>query len=112
MCWSNCINFIDILEHAENIKIDCAVFILLNSSPSKKVFEKITFNSVFFDVNNNDLLNSTQSRFMGTTCVHQLILISHGIHKAFDANPSLEVREVFLDSSKTSDKVWHDDLLH
>ena len=81
MCWSNCIDFIDILEHVENIKIDCADFILLNFSPSKKVFEKITFNSVFFDVNNNDLLNSTQSRFMGTPCVHQLFLISHAFTK-------------------------------
>ena len=34
------------------------------------------------------------------------------IHKAFDANPSIEVREVFLDLSKTFDQVWHDGLLH
>ena len=39
-------------------------------------------------------------------------LITHDIYKAFDANPSLEVRGVFLDLSKAFDKVWHDGLLY
>ena len=30
----------------------------------------------------------------------QLIMIAHNIYRAFDANPSLEVRGVFLDLSK------------
>ena len=33
-------------------------------------------------------------------------------YKSFDANPSLETRGVFLDISKTFDKVWHDGLLY
>ena len=37
------------------------------------------------------------------SCVHQLILICN----AFDTNPSLEVRGVFLDISKAFDRVWH-----
>ena len=34
------------------------------------------------------------------------------VFSAFGANPSLEVRGVFLDLSKASDRVWHEDLLH
>ena len=37
--------------------------------------------------------------------------IVHDIYNAFDANPSLEVRGVFLDISKVFDKVWHNGLL-
>ena len=77
-----------------------------------KVFEKIIFNSLFVYLNNNNLLNSNQSGFRpGDSCVNQLISITHDIYKAFDANPSLEVRGVFLDLSKAFDKVWHDGLL-
>ena len=45
-------------------------------------------------------------------CVLQLISITHDIYKAFDADPSLEVRGVFLDLSKAFDKVWDDGLLY
>ena len=77
-----------------------------------KVFEKIIFNSLFVYLNNNNLLNSNQSGFRpGDSCVNQLISITHEICKAFGANPSLEVRGVFLDLSKAFDKVWHDGLL-
>ena len=62
-----------------------------------------------FHLNNNNLLNSNQSGFRpGDSCVHQLVSITHDIYKTFDANPSLEVRGVFLDLSKAFDKVWHD----
>ena len=78
-----------------------------------KVFEKIIFNSLFVAWNNNNVLNSNQSGFRpGDSCVHQLILKTHDIYKEFDANPSWEVRGVFLDFSKTFDKVWHDSLLY
>ena len=77
-----------------------------------KVFENIIFNSLFVYLNYNNLLNSNQSGFRpGNSCVNQLISITHDIYKAFDANPSLEVRGVFLDLSKAFDKVWHDGLL-
>ena len=36
----------------------------------------------------------------------------HEIFEAFDCNPSPEVRSVFLDISKTFDKVWHKGLLY
>ena len=44
-------------------------------------------------------------------CMHQFISIIHNSYNAFDANPSLEVRDVFLDISKAFDRVWHKGLL-
>ena len=44
--------------------------------------------------------------------MHQLISVVHEIYNAFDANPSLEVRGVFLDISKAFDRVWYKDLLY
>ena len=32
--------------------------------------------------------------------------------KFFDHNPSLEIRDNFLDISKTTDRVWHEGLLY
>ena len=61
----------------------------------------------------NNLLNSCQSGFRpNDSCINQLISITHNIYRAFDANPSLEVRGVFLDLSKAFDKVWHEGLLY
>ena len=39
----------------------------------------------------------------GDSGVHQLISITHEIFASFGVNPSLEVRGVFLDISKTFD---------
>ena len=50
--------------------------------------------------------------FTGDSCVQQLISITHKIYNAFDCNPSLEVRGVFLDISKAFDKVWHKGLIY
>ena len=44
--------------------------------------------------------------------MHQLLSITPEIYKVFDADPSLEVRGVFLDLSKAFDKVWHDGLMY
>ena len=77
-----------------------------------KVFEKIIYNSLFNYLLNNQLLSENQSGFRkGDSCVSQLISITHNIYKAFDGNPSLETRGVFLDISKAFDKVWHKALL-
>ena len=78
-----------------------------------KIFEKIIFNSLFEYLEDNKLLNCNQLGFRsGDSCVHQLLSITHEIYKSFDANPSLEVRGVFLDISKAFDRVWHVGLLY
>ena len=61
----------------------------------------------------NNLLSPHQSGFIpGDLCVQKLISITHKIYNAFDCNPSLEVRSLFLDISKVFDKVWHDGLIY
>ena len=59
----------------------------------------------------NKLLNSCRSGFRPNDCIIQLTSINHNIYRAFDVNPSLEVRGVFLDLSKAFDKVRHEGLL-
>ena len=43
------------------------------------------------------------------SCINQLLSITHNIYKSFE--DGYEVRGVFLDISKTFDKVWHDGLI-
>ena len=78
-----------------------------------KRFEKIIFDTIFQHLMVNKLLNPNQSGFMpGNSCIHQLISIIHEIYASFDANPSLEVRGVFLDISKAFDQEWHEGLIY
>ena len=61
-----------------------------------KLFEKIIFDTVFQNITVNKLLNRNLSGFMpGESCIHQLISVTYEIYASFDANPSLEVRDVF-----------------
>ena len=77
-----------------------------------KIFEKIIFNKINFLLEEN-LLNSNQSGFRPSdSCINQLLAITYEIFEAFDCNPSLEIRSVFLDISKAFDKVWHEGLLY
>ena len=58
-----------------------------------------------------DIISPNQSGFKpGDSCTNQLISITHEIYQSFDAG--FEVRGVFLDISKPSDKVWHNDLIY
>ena len=78
-----------------------------------KIFEKVIFDSIFNFMIQNNLLKSCQSGFKpNDSCINQLISITHNIYRAFDANPSLELRGGFLDLSKAFDKVWHEGLLY
>ena len=78
-----------------------------------KVFEKIIFNKIYNFLLEENLLNSNQSGFRPSdSCINQLLAITHEIFEAFDCNPSLEIRSVFLDISKAFDKVWHESLLY
>ena len=68
---------------------------------------------MFKYLQDNKFLSDNQSGFRsGDSGISQLIAITHDIFAAFDGNPSLETRGVFLDISKDFDKVWHDGILH
>ena len=71
------------------------------------VFEKILYNNIFSYLKENDLIVKIKSGFLPVdSCISQLLTVD--IYKAFDGNPYLEARGVFLDISKAFDKVWHD----
>ena len=71
-----------------------------------KIFEKLIFNALYSFFEDHKLLNPCQSGFKkNDSCINQLVSITHEIYSAFDCNPSLEVRGVFLDLSKAFDKV-------
>ena len=60
-----------------------------------------------------DLLNPNQSGFRpGDSTINQQISITHTIFKALDCSPPLDVRSVYLDTSKAFDRVWHDGLMY
>ena len=78
-----------------------------------KIFEKLLFNALYSFFEGHKLLNPCQSGFKkNDSCINQLVSITHEIYSAFDCNPSLGVRGVFLDLSKAFDKVWHDGLIY
>ena len=78
-----------------------------------KIFEKLIFNALYSFFEDHKLLNPCQSGFKkNDSCINQLVSITHEIYSAFDCNPSLKVRGVFLDLSKAFDKVWHDGLIY
>ena len=78
-----------------------------------KIFEKIIFNRIYDFLLKEELLNPSQSGFRPfDSCINQLLAISHQIFEAFDCNPPIEIRSVFLDISKAFDKVWCEGLLY
>ena len=77
-----------------------------------KIFEKLIYDTVYEHLNSNELLDPNQSGFRpGDSTINQLISIVHTISEAFDCNPTLEVRSVYLDISKAFDRVWHEGLI-
>ena len=71
------------------------------------------YDSLYEHLNVNNLLNPNQSGFRpGDSTINQLLSIVHTIFTAFDCNPTLDVRSVFLDISKAFDRVWHDGLIY
>ena len=58
----------------------------------------------------NNLISQNESSFKpGRSCGNQLLPITHQIHKSFDDGH--EVRSVFLNMSKSFDKLWHKGLI-
>ena len=77
-----------------------------------KMFERFIYNSFFIYFQSNRLFTPSQSGFLpGDLCIAQLLSIIHEIQTAFDENPTVDVRGVFLDLSKKFDKVWHDGII-
>ena len=78
-----------------------------------KIFEKLIYDSLYSHLVSHELLNPNQSGFRpGDSTVNQLLSITHTISKAFDCNPPLDVRTVYLDISNAFDRVWHDGLIY
>ena len=76
-----------------------------------KVFERLLYNQMYSFFIENNLISLSQSGFwQGDSCINQLVSITHEIYRSVDLG--YEVRGVFLDISKTFDKVWHEGLLH
>ena len=74
------------------------------------IFNLFTFTIIFNKIYNflleEKLLNPNQSGFRPSdSCINQLLAITHEIFEAFDCNPSLKVRSVFVDLSKAFDKI-------
>ena len=76
------------------------------------MFERVIYNSLFNYFQSNRLFTPSRSGFLpGDSCITQLLSIIHEIQTAFDENPTVDVRGVFLDLSKAFDKVWHDGII-
>ena len=68
------------------------------------------FNESFTFFIENALISPNQSGFKpGDSCIKQLLAITHEIYKSFD--DGFEIKGVFLDISKESDKFRHEGLI-
>ena len=70
---------------------------------ASKIFEKALYHNLlnYIELENINLLNINQSGFCANdSCINQLIAITREIYHAFNSNPPLEVRGIFLDLSK------------
>ena len=75
-----------------------------------KIFEWLLYDEMLKFFVENDLISPKQSGSSPEdSCIIQLLSINHEILSAFDIG--LEVRGLFLDSSKAFDKVWHTELI-
>ena len=73
-----------------------------------KIYERVIYNALFNCFKSNKLFVPSQSSFLpGDSCIAQLLSTIHEIQTAFDNNPAVDVRSVFLDISKAFDKVWY-----
>ena len=69
-----------------------------------KIFESLIYNNLFQYFIENLVLRNLDS------CINQPISITHKIYQSFD--DGLEVKGVFLDTSKAFDKVWLEGLIY
>ena len=70
-----------------------------------KVFERVIYNSLFNYFLHKKLFTPSQSGFLPRdSCIVQLLSIIHEIQSAFDENPTVDVRGIFLDIYKAFGK--------
>ena len=78
-----------------------------------KILEKLMYDPLYSHLASCDILDPNQSGVRPCdSTINHLLSITHAIFKAFDCNPPLDVRSLFLDISKAFDRVWHDALIY
>ena len=76
-------------------------------------YSKNLFLNTFLSILAKKLLSKHQSGFRPNySTTNQLLRIVHDLYTVFDANSVLELWRVFLDMSKTFDRVWHERLIY
>ena len=76
---------------------------------ARKFLERMIYDNIFEYLTANKTISDNQSGFKpGDSCVNQLLSITHEIYYSLDNG--LEVRDVFLDTSKAFHKVCHEGL--
>ena len=76
-----------------------------------KIFERLVHQKLYSFLQHNTLLSSNNSDFYsGDSTINQLTSITLKIYKAIDKGK--DIRVVFLDMSKASDKVWNKGIVH
>ena len=77
-----------------------------------KIHERIILKELFNHFHQSQIFTKCQSSFLsGDSCISQFLSIVHEINSSFDCDPTIDVSGVFLDISKTFDKVWHEGIL-
>ena len=62
-----------------------------------KIFERVTYNSLFNYFISNKLFKPSQSGYpSGNSCIAQLLSVIYEIETAFDEDPIVDVRGAFL----------------
>ena len=76
------------------------------------IIERVIYNSLFNYFQSSRRFTPSQSGFLpGDSCIAQLLSTIHEIQTAFDENPTVDLRGVFLGISEAFDKVWHDGII-
>ena len=77
-----------------------------------KLLEKLIYESLYSHLEKINFLCPNQSGFLPRdSTINQLLSIAHPSFEAFDSNPTLEVRFVYLDISKALDMEWREGLI-
>ena len=110
-----CLKYANVVPlHKKNEKNLKGNYSLISHSLIKgKILQKLIYDSLYSYLLSHEPLNPNHSGFCpGDSTVIQLLSITHNIFKAFDCNPPVDVRTVYLDISTALERVWHDGLIH